>query len=143
MIEKNVMNWLARKYKATDGLMESMRNMMDAYSKMPGIADWKDRTGTARRSLHVDLKISIGARRIYRFSVKHGVHYGKWLEEGTPPHIIRPKNKKALRFMVGGKAVFVKYVKHPGAREHPALKRTVDGCYPVIRSNLLKLWEGN
>lgn len=35
---------------------------------------------------------------------------------GTKPHIIRPKNKKALRWVVGNRFVFAKEVHHPGYR---------------------------
>jgi len=39
-----------------------------------------------------------------------------YLEEGTAPHVIRPKNKKALRWKTGGgdKFAFAKEVHHPG-----------------------------
>ena len=46
------------------------------------------------------------------------VPYLKWLEEGTPPYTIVPKNRKALSFFwpkVGGKVVLAK-VNHPGIR---------------------------
>ena len=29
--------------------------------------------------------------------------YGKYVEYGTPPHVIRPKNKKALAFKIDGR----------------------------------------
>ncbi len=35
---------------------------------------------------------------------------------GTKPHIIRPKDKKALRWVMGNRFVFAKSVKHPGYR---------------------------
>ncbi len=38
----------------------------------------------------------------------------KFTDEGTRPHIIRPRNKKALRFRVGGRIVFATVVHHPG-----------------------------
>ena len=64
------------------------------------------------------------------------VEYGKFIEFGTPPHIIRPKNKKALRFEVGKVArlsgkksgkniVFAKEVKHPGSRPNPFIRNTI------------------
>lgn len=55
-----------------------------------------------------------------------------YIEEGTKPHIIRPKNKKALAFeagnnyktksgkqVVAGDTVIVKEVKHPGTDPKP------------------------
>ena len=58
------------------------------------------------------------------------VGYGKFVEFGTPPHVITPENKKALKFEVGRierlkgkkkgkKEVIVKKVKHPGTRPNP------------------------
>jgi len=52
--------------------------------------------------------------------------YGKWIEFGTPPHIISPKNKKALKFKVGGKEVIVKKVKHPGTRPNPFVRTAIN-----------------
>lgn len=46
------------------------------------------------------------------------VPYLKWLEEGTPPYTILPKDKKALSFFwpkVGSKVILSK-VNHPGIR---------------------------
>lgn len=40
---------------------------------------------------------------------------------GTKPHKIKPKNKKMLRFPVGGKFAFAREVNHPGYRGDPWL----------------------
>jgi len=64
------------------------------------------------------------------------VDYGKFVEFGTPPHIIKPNSKKALKFEVGriqrlssGKGekniVFAKEVKHPGTRPNPFIRNTI------------------
>lgn len=37
----------------------------------------------------------------------------------TRAHIIRPRNRKALRFPVGGAFAFAKFVRHPGYRGDP------------------------
>lgn len=42
------------------------------------------------------------------------VEYAGAIEFGTGPHLILPKNKKALKFEIDGKPVFAKSVKHPG-----------------------------
>ena len=39
-----------------------------------------------------------------------------FINAGTKPHIIRPKDKKALRWVVGNRFIFAKEVKHPGYR---------------------------
>lgn len=59
--------------------------------------------------------------------------YGFYVDQGTAPHIIRPKNKKALKFSVGAtgprggkttETVIVKEVKHPGTRPQPFIRET-------------------
>lgn len=50
-----------------------------------------------------------------------GVHH-----DGSPPHIIRPRRRKALRFVSGGTVVFATRVRHPGARGTKFLTRALD-----------------
>jgi len=53
-----------------------------------------------------------------------GVEYLRWVEFGSPPHIIKPKNKKALHW--GGKGgPIVKKVKHPGTRPNPFIRNAL------------------
>lgn len=47
--------------------------------------------------------------------------YAQFIEYGTVPHKIRPKNAKALKFKVGGETVFAKEVNHPGTKAKPFL----------------------
>lgn len=55
------------------------------------------------------------------------VQYGKHVEFGVPPHIIRPKDKQALKFKGGkkGEFVFAKTIKHPGSRPNPFIRNTI------------------
>lgn len=41
-----------------------------------------------------------------------------YLEYGTRPHLIRPKNKRALFFTVQSNQIFAKLVRHPGTRPY-------------------------
>ncbi|WP_333873065.1 HK97 gp10 family phage protein [Methylobacter sp.] len=47
--------------------------------------------------------------------------YAMYVEDGTQPHVIRPKDRKALRFPVGGGAGFgfARVINHPGSKAHP------------------------
>ena len=47
------------------------------------------------------------------------------VNDGTKPHIIRPKNAKALAFKIGGRVVFAKVVHHPGTKAQPFLDRAL------------------
>ena len=53
------------------------------------------------------------------------VDYGKFVEFGTPPHIIEPDSKKALKFKIEGKELIRKKVKHPGTRPNPFIRNTI------------------
>lgn len=50
-----------------------------------------------------------------------------WLEYGTRPHQIKPKNGKALA--IAGKVV--EHVNHPGARPYPFLRPALDQGAPL------------
>lgn len=39
---------------------------------------------------------------------------GRYLHDGTEPHVIRPRNRKVLRFPANGAVVFSVRVNHPG-----------------------------
>lgn len=56
------------------------------------------------------MTIRQGARTI------DGAFYGEFVREGTPPHIIRPRKAKALRFQIGDRVIFARKVNHPGTR---------------------------
>ena len=76
--------------------------------------------------------------------------YGMFVEFGTVPHIIKPGQKKALKFEVGkserlGKKgskkniVFAKEVKHPGTRPNPFIRNTImNKLKQIIEEELLK-----
>ena len=42
-----------------------------------------------------------------------------YLHQGTKRHLIRPKQKLALRWTAGGQFVFAKRVRHPGTKKDP------------------------
>jgi len=48
-----------------------------------------------------------------------------YVHEGTRPHVIRPRNARALRFEAGGRIVFAKRANHPGQRAQPFLAEAV------------------
>ena len=45
--------------------------------------------------------------------------YARFVENGTPPHRIEPKNATVLRFVMNGQVVFRRAVQHPGTAERP------------------------
>ena len=81
------------------------------------------RTGRLRSSIRAEQP------RIFslRGSVKVGsdLEYAAMVNDGTRPHIIRPRRARALRFVVGGRVVYAKFVRHPGTRARPFLDRAL------------------
>jgi hypothetical protein len=51
--------------------------------------------------------------------------YLGFILNGTPPHIIRPRRRKSLRFIQNGQVRFAKSVHHPGSRPQPFLQRAL------------------
>lgn len=79
-------------------------------------------TGRLRGSIKKRRKFTV---RGPGWEVFTNVEYAPYVENGTRPHIIRPRTKKALRFRVGGQTVFATIVHHPGTKAQPFLSRAV------------------
>lgn len=80
-------------------------------------------TGALRRSIGTfftfhgdDLEARVGAN-----PAGATVGYALYHHEGTRPHIIKPKNAKALRFKIGRRTIYAAIVHHPGTRPNPYL----------------------
>lgn len=54
--------------------------------------------------------------------IKNSAGHAAYVEFGTPPHEIRPKDKKALAFQIGGKTIITKVVHHPGTQGIPFMR---------------------
>lgn len=79
-------------------------------------------TGNLRRMITADpITVSASGDQVFG-GVTSRANYSLWVHEGTAPHIIRPRHAKALRFTVGGRVVFARYVNHPGTRARPFLR---------------------
>ena len=77
--------------------------------------------------------------RQHGFGIRYSgtvVPYLHFLEQGTKPHLIRPREKKALRFNAGGSEIFAKLVRHPGSTKHKGFikVKTVDAILGLINS---------
>lgn len=81
------------------------------------------------------------------FSIFADAAHAAFVEFGTAPHIITPKNVKALHFDVEGEEVFALYVLHPGTAPqmiiHNAKKANMAAIVDAIRSGVAEaLSEG-
>lgn len=100
---------------------------------------FRNRTGNLRRS--ITRKVSNNGFH-GEISVGSQAPYGIYVEEGTKPHIIRPKNKKMLAFKVGGRMVFAKQVRHPGTKAYKfmeyAFKNNLDEVQRLFSKEILE-----
>lgn len=60
------------------------------------------------------------------------VDYGDDVEHGTQPHVIRPRDAGALRFVAGGGVVFAGEVHHPGTAPQPFMGPAFDRQAPGL-----------
>lgn len=95
-------------------------------AKRIGPRSFKNQTGDLRRSISRRVE---GAHRGVVFT---DVKYAPYVEFGTKPHVIRPKNKKMLAFKVGGKMVFARKVNHPGTRAYNYMRDAFEDNKPKI-----------
>jgi hypothetical protein len=59
-----------------------------------------------------------GAEGIFEATAEHASH----VEEGTPPHEILPRSKRALHWNTGSGDVFAGRVEHPGTQAQPFME---------------------
>lgn len=50
----------------------------------------------------------------FRITLSNDVPQAKWTNDGTAPHVIRPRAKRALSFVTSGVRVITSVVHHPG-----------------------------
>jgi hypothetical protein len=81
--------------------------------------------GGMRNHISVDL-VGSGRQRRARVIVDHPA--AVFVAHGTPPHVIRPRRARALRFTASGRVVFATRVNHPGTRPNPFLLRALEAA---------------
>lgn len=64
--------------------------------------------------------------------------YGKFVHQGTKPHVIYAKDANALSWMSEGKRVFAKYVFHPGTEPDPFIDNAVEALTGKMVNNILE-----
>jgi hypothetical protein len=74
-----------------------------------------------------------------KFVVGHKSLIAKYLEYGTKPHWIRPRNKSVLRFRKNGNWVFAKEVYHPGTRPYSSLSNAVKVARSFLKQRIARI----
>lgn len=105
------------------------------------------RTGNLGRTIH------LGAVTPTRAETIASADYAAHVERGTRPHVIRPRNRKALRFSADGNTTlagrprgnvrFAKRVNHPGTRAQPYMvpgaQKAVEGA--GLKAAVITSWD--
>lgn len=121
---------------------------LDALAKRLAPAEWRKRASASvlESTLYLEREIarrmrkrtgaaaaSVLGRRISPMvgRVASSLGYVTILEEGSRPHVIRPRNAKVLAFPSGGRTVFARSVNHPGTRGYHAFR---DGVASSVRA---------
>lgn len=66
---------------------------------------------------------------------------GMYLEFGTAPHLITPRQAKVLRFKVDGQVIFVPLVHHPGTIRRPWLMPAAQQAQADFADGLIRVWR--
>jgi phage gpG-like protein len=97
--------------------------------------------GHLRQSIHVETQIGALMVVIPENGAVVGTNkqYAASMEFGSKPHIIRPINKKMLRWWNGNMFIFAKEVHHPGTKGFFFLTRAAESERPIFIQNILSI----
>lgn len=129
-----VIDYINRKKAGMYALCNLFANNLENEAKTK--ASWKDRSSHARQAMHSGVE---GGDNKYSIYLSHGVEYGEILEEGSKPHIITPKNGKALYWK--GAAHPVRKVNHPGTKGFRTIETTLNNNKEMIVDKIIKYWS--
>lgn len=128
---------LRRRIDAIGDLGPFMRDLaLSAVSEQKKLAPVK--TGNLRRTIRLGRVTERSAETIA------GAAYAAYVEFGTRPHEIRPRNKRVLAWKgKNGKYAFATRVRHPGTKAHPYM---IPGAEAAIAGaklgeRLIKRWN--
>ena len=133
MFSDKAREYVSRRKTGTFLVCQNVGAHMEKRAKQ--LAPWTDRTAHARQSINGGAEM-VGSNIVMHIS--HGVRYGRYLEQGTPPHTILPRHKKALYW--AGAEHPVKRVNHPGTKKYPAIVPAAQEGQAELKKALKILW---
>ncbi len=80
------------------------------------------------------VEVHPGRIRKYKGTKVTMTDVGEFHQEGTGPYVIKPRNKKILRFQTKGGEVFTKKVNHPGLPQREWFGITLDAESRILQS---------
>lgn len=89
----------------------------------------KRRTGAATSSSNLYGTVVMYSRTSAQAAIINKAPHARFIEYPTRPHIIRARRAKALRFWIGRRLFFRKWVKHPGTPAMPFMRPALPVAY--------------
>ncbi len=71
------------------------------------------------RTGHLQRNIGYREKGNFVYEIYANAEYAPFVEFGTRPHVIKPKNKSVFSWVKGYTRFFAKEVNHPGSRPYP------------------------
>lgn len=129
------------------GIADAARNgAIEGAAEAKAVGRFKNRTGYLRAGIVARLLAS--SFRSVQWEILSLAPYSRYVESGTRPHMILPRNGVALRFMMNGQEVFARKVNHPGTKAQPFMGPALLKAGRVMRRELellphklQKLWD--
>jgi HK97 gp10 family phage protein len=116
-------------------LRESVKNACDeGAQEARDTHQYKDRSGALTAS--IDSKLLVSGADVAMGEMTAKAPYASYVEGGTEPHVILPKNGQFLKFTIGGRTVFARKVNHPGTKPHPFMGPAFLKAERVLRRDL-------
>lgn len=89
--------------------------------------------GRLRDSINVTRRSTAGGLEA-RFT--SSAPYARYVEEGTAPHRIEPRQALALHWQDRGRNVFAARVNHPGTKANPFVRNAIQSMLPLMKQRL-------
>lgn len=131
---------LARDFAAAPALVASETNRAMVESLALAEAEVRRRTPVRTGRLRRSVNGRIDTRGdVVKGTLTVGMpSYARFVEEGTRPHVIRPRRARALAFTVGGRTVIVRRVNHPGTKGAHMLRDGMAAAAPQITAAFVR-----
>jgi Bacteriophage protein of unknown function (DUF646). len=120
---------------ATKWAVES-GELMERAIKAEAPVSKKPTAGALRDSISFKPKVSATSATVEFTS---HVPYARYVIQGTPAHVIMPRNARVLRWQQGGAWVYRQKVNHPGARPNPFPEKALKPLVPVVGRKMRNL----
>lgn len=116
---------MAKKKTKTELLEREISDIIADGVRKIYLPEIKKRTPKKTGTTAEDWGVLLMGNKVYLANYKFG-HIVEFLNDGTKPHTIKPKNAQALKFEIGGKTVFAKKVEHPGIEARKFVEKMLD-----------------